>query len=854
MKKRATNKIKDLQAYREHLSARFDDGEDICSLILSYTNYCNDRLLNAWQCAQLNKEKDISLISLGSLGRGEILPYSDLDLLILLHREPSKRTHKKTERFIQMLWDEGFHLGHQVSTLQDLLNLASNDINVITSLFDIQFLTGDEALFEKLRYEMSPHHLWSSDEFYKAKWQEQLARHQYFNDSAYTLEPNLKNGPGGLRDIQMILWIAHRHFGDTNLSECLSSGLITKREHQTLRQCLHFLLRARFALHQITGKDENRILFNYQYQLAEKMGFKDHSKQNAIEAFMKTYFTVIKSVRELNDILLQLFREIIFAPQKPNVKQLDSIYQTTNQYLEVRNHSLFIESPSNIFKLFIILISHPDIKGIRANTIRFLMTHRYLIDEEFRVNQENTTLFLTLLRKAPDIYNVLQRMNQYGLLSLYIPEFGSIIGQMQYDLFHAYTVDQHALFVIRHIMRFKEENHLYPLCHEIYDTLEKKELLIIAALFHDIAKGRGGCHSTLGAIDAKHFCKRHHLSSDDTDLVVWLVKHHLIFSHTAQRKDIYESGTIETFCRQVKTQPYLNYLYLLTVADICATNPTLWNSWKASLFKTLFIKSTDFFNEQQQFDEDALIAKRQKEALTYLDTFESDKVKSFWNTLKKRYFLHTAPEDIAHHTEAIIQANAFPLVNVYHVKESNLIKLFIFAKHIEQRVYITTTLISNHHFNIVEARIMKTSNDFDLDVYTLLYSNKQIANEANLDRLQKSLVHYLTFSKRPKTIRAFLPRRQRHVQINPKIIFTNDHIRQRTTLMVVATDRKGLLSEFASVFNEYSIQLLNAKIITTGEQVEDTFILTTFDNKPLDDNQQALLEQALLNTLKLPVY
>lgn len=852
MKNHAISHRKVLQDYRDSLSERFDDGEDICSLILSYTNFCDARLLNAWTVSSLDRIEDISLITLGSLGRGELLPYSDLDILILFQNEPSKKTRQKAEHFIQILWDEGFQLGHQVSTLNDILSLASKEISVISSLFDIRYLSGDEDLFETLRYGLSPHHLWRSLDFYKAKWEEQTTRHKHFNDSAYTLEPNLKNGPGGLRDIQMILWIAHRQFGDKNLSECLSSGLITQREHKTLLQCLHFLLRTRFALHQLTGKDENRILFNYQFELAKKMGFKSDRKQDAIEAFMKTYFTVIKSVRELNDILLQQFREIICAPTKSTVKQLDAIYQVTNNYLEVKNHNLFIESPSNIFKLYLILISHPEIKGVRAKTIRFLMNKRYLIDDAFRRNRENTDLFMTLLKKAPDIYFLLQGMNQYGLLSLYLPEFGSIIGQMQYDLFHAYTVDQHALFVLRQIMKFKKENPLFPLCHSIFESIEQKELLYIAALFHDIAKGRGGCHSTLGAQDARLFCEKHRLSEKETTLVSWLVQHHLLFSHTAQRKDIYEARTIADFCQQIKTQTYLNYLYLLTVADICATNPTLWNSWKASLFKTLYTKSTEHFNQQQQLDEDEFIATRQNKALSYLKDLEKEKIRLFWQTLKSRYFLYTTPKDIAEQTSAILTSKTYPVILLTPNTESNMIQLLVFAKHIEQRVQITTTLLSNYSFNIVEARIMKTSNEYDLDVYTILYPNKHIDHSSNLNKLQKVLTHHLSHAKSARPVKSFLPRRQRHVQIHPSIIFSNDEERQRTLLMIVATDRKGLLATFAGIFNKYCIQLHNAKIITTGEHVEDSFILTSSDNKPLNEEEQKTLKNALLKSLKLP--
>lgn len=835
------------------LAKRFMEGEDICSLVTSFSNFCDNSILSTWHALSLNKEDNISLIALGSLGRRELLPYSDIDLLILHPPSPSKKLHRKVEEFVQALWDQGFRLGHQVATLDNYLELAAQELSVVSSLFDMRYLNGSYDLYEQLHYETSPHHLWSSPVFFKAKWEEQNQRHKIYNESAYNLEPNLKNGPGGLRDIQMILWIAARHFGDRNLTECLSSNLITENEFQTLKNCQQFLWRVRFALHIITNKDENRILFNYQKQLALILHSHGETPQLAIENFMTSYFSVMKSVRELNDLLLQLFREIIFSGSQINIKSLGPHFQMTDNYLEVKRLDIFSSIPSTLFTLFLTMIKYPQIKGVRANTIRLLSHNRYLIDDNFRNNPLNAELFMQIMKESTDVFDTLKRMNRYGLLSRYIPEFGLIIGKMQYDLFHAYTVDQHSLFVIRNIMRFKVKNDAYPLCNLIYRKLPKKELLVIAALFHDIAKGRGGCHSTLGSKDAISFCLRHGLSKEDSDLVAWLVQYHLLLSHTAQRKDIYEAQTIEQFCIHLKSQNYLDYLYLLTVADICATNTRLWNSWKASLLKTLYIKSSDFLIEKLKIDETTLLFHRKQESLELLPTLPKDSILTFWATLKSQYFLHQSANEIATQTRAIIHADKFPIILVTLRQDIGGAQLLVYTKHIEQRVSITTTVLSNFNLNIVEARIMRCANNFDLDTYTILNQDNTLTPKSSqIEHLKQTIAFYLsTLNDKPKLAKTFIPRRQRHRKLEPKVSFVNDKVKNRTLLTVIAADRKGLLASLSYVFSLHHIQLQNAKIITTGEQVEDSFILTDSKNESLDEKTKASLKKSLLKTLRL---
>ena len=437
----------------------------------------------------------------------------------------------------------------------------------------------------------SSEQMWPSKHFFVAKRKEQKARHAKYNDTEYNLEPNVKGSPGGLRDIQTILWVARRQFGSLNLHGLVQQGFLVESECSMLASSQEFLWKVRYALHMLAGRAEDRLLFDHQRKIASLLGFEDGDSKLGIERFMQKYYRVVMGVSELSDLINQHFEEVILrAGETGQAQPLNSRFQLRDGYIEVTHPNVFKRTPFAMLEIFVLMAQHPEIKGVRADTIRLLRDSRHLIDDDFRKDIRNTSLFIELFKSSQGIHRNLRRMNRYGILGLYLPEFGKIIGQMQHDLFHIYTVDAHTLNLIKHLRKLKwpELAEKFPLASKLIDKLPKPELIYLAGLYHDIGKGRGGDHSELGAVDARGFCEAMELSEGDTALVEWLVRRHLLMSTTAQKQDIADPDVIHRFARLVADRERLDNLYLLTCADIAGTSPKLWNAWKDRLLADLY--------------------------------------------------------------------------------------------------------------------------------------------------------------------------------------------------------------------------------------------------------------------------
>ena len=606
----------------------------------------------------------------------------------------------------------------------------------------------------------------------------------------------------------------------------------------------------------LAHKNEERLLFDYQVKLAETFSYLNHTESLAIEQFMKAYFKIIKRSRELSEILLQWFAEAIVHPQKQTLTPLDCNFQLSNHFIEVRHPNVFIEKPQALLEIFLWIAKNPMIEGIRASTIRLIRQHLYLITKQFRLTPAATQTFMAILSVAPNPYNVLQLMSRYGVLAHYLDCFAAITGQMQYDLFHVYTVDQHTLFVIRNLTRFLNKNYAsqFPLCYQLMNAITQHKILYLAALFHDIAKGRGGDHSELGAIEATQFSFNHSLSEEEKSLLVWLVKNHLLMSKTAQRKDIYDPITITNFCSLLPKKDYLDYLYLLTVADICGTNPTLWNAWKDSLLKELYYSANQaMLHEKQILDEITLIALRRQEALDILvsEGLSPLAIETLWKNFKGKYFLHESPGMIARHTRAILACSHFPLVLImpHHTQAGT--EIFIYMPHRDERFTITTTILSNHRATIQEATIVTTDNHFDLDTYIILdEKNQAFFDEERTKRIHQELVEALANLKQlPSVTKHRLSRTQAHFNLIPQINFTEDPQHQYTCLFLVTSDRSGLLACISRIFLHERIYLHNAKIVTAGERVEDVFYISNDEGGKLSEKAQIILRKKLINAL-----
>jgi len=577
-----------LRQAHEELKARFLAEEPVEELVHARATLIDTVLREAWR-AQCAAHHSWALVAVGGYGRGELHPASDIDILLLVPKPLDSAGGAVIGPLITFLWDIGLEVGHSVRTISECAEECVGDVGVMTTLLEARLLAGDAALLAAMRAALAPERIWPVKQFFEAKVREQAERHLKANDTAYNLEPNVKTGPGGLRDIQTIAWVAKRHFGADSLEALATHGFLTVAELRRLQQAQAFLWKVRFGLHLITARREDRLLFDYQIRLAQSFGYEDASYTLAVEQFMQRYYRTVMDVSLLNELLLQLFREAILSEREPP-RPLNARFQVRNGSLEAVSEEVFARTPATLLELFAILQQNPDIRGVRASTMRAVARNLWLIDEEFRQNPRHHRLFLEILRSPVGVTHELRRMNTYGVLGRYIPAFGRVVGRMQYDLFHAYTVDAHTLFVVSNLRRFAipRYDQELPEASRVMQQLPRSEVAYLAALFHDIAKGRGGDHSELGAVDAEAFCLEQGLSPYDARLVAWLVRNHLQLSITSQKQDIGDPQVINAFARKVGDETHLDYLYVLTCADVRATNPKLWNSWKASLFSDFY--------------------------------------------------------------------------------------------------------------------------------------------------------------------------------------------------------------------------------------------------------------------------
>jgi len=838
-----------IQAANTHFDNRFYEGEDVRALINERARFIDILLYFAWQYFGVG---DVgSLIAVGGYGRMELHPYSDIDVLILLPAEPDEETRSRLESFITFLWDINLHVGHSVRTFDECIDAAAADITIATNLLESRTLAGNPDQRKTLRKTLDTKNIWPSREFFYAKWQEQRERHEKHNNTEYNLEPNIKNAPGGLRDIQTILWVAKRHFAVEKVIDLVKVGFLTESEFAILRKGEDSLWRIRYGLHLLAGRPEERLSFDYQRALAESFGFHDSEKSLAVEQFMKKYYRAATALRELNDVLLNFLDESLSDDDNiADIVDINRRFRTYNDYIEVKSDTVFQQSPPALLEIFVLMGQHSHIKGVRAATIRMIRENRHLIDESFRTDIRNTSLFMELLRTSSNLVTQLLRMKRYGILGRYLPEFGEIVGQMQYDLFHIYTVDAHTLACVKNMRRFwrADAEEKFPLIAQLIKKLPKIELLYIAGLYHDIGKGRGGDHSQLGAVDARAFCERHHLSKRDTNLVAWLVENHLVMSSIIQRQDISDPDIIREFALKVGDLVHLDYLLMLTVADVNATNPTLWTSWKAQLMRQLYTETKRMLRRglENPVDKNEWIEETQQQALQKLEQkgFAEKEVRKLWEGRTEDYFLRESVTDIEWHTEAIAHhANPDePLILIRDPQQSafeGATQIFVRMRAHNHAFAAVVTLLDQLNLNIQDARLYSSSGEFTNDTYYVLNENLEpIGNDDERrtqiwQTLHDELAHNI--DNFPSIAQRRTARELKHFTMPTRTSMANDIRSGSTMLEVISPDRPGLLARIARVFIEFGIRLNNARIATLGERVEDIFFITDQEGNALSD-------------------
>lgn len=864
---KAIKSINDVAAFKQVVADSYQwleadfDRVAVDQLVHERAHFIDSLLSHAWSLLKLDQRKSIALIAVGGYGRGQLQPYSDVDLLVLSAKAINSKSQELISQFITFLWDIKLDIGQSVRSVKETVKLARNDITIATNLVESRLLTGNKSTFESLQKSIKGRSYWSSKEFFLAKYQEQKDRHNKFNGTSYNLEPNVKENPGCLRDIQSIGWVAKKHFNVWNGRELVEHGYFTESEWRELIECRSELWRIRFALHLVSGRSENRLLFDYQAEVAQKLGYGDEGKVS-VEKMMKSFFRVVRRVSELNNMLLQYFKQDILETRVKQSETINQDFELWDGLIHPRHDKVFPD-PESILTFLMLLAQTPQCTGLHSTCLRQLRNARREFNKTYFCERPKCRVLFMQLLRHPDFFGLgWDIMHQHGILQSYLPQWDHIVGMMQFDLFHAYTVDEHTHRLVKNVYRYHaNDNKDFPRCKRIVREADKPELLYIAAIFHDIGKGRNGDHSKLGALDVEQFCQMHEVEENDANLVKWLVENHLLMSVVAQRRDIYDPDIISEFAGTVKSLNHLNHLYALTLADIRATNNNLWNDWKASLLRELYLLTQKALHNGLQCGVTLLerVNKHQIEARSILNAqgVDADQIDHFWRRLNTDYFARFSPAQLAWHANEVAKAQYADDDKLTVALNDSTAKagteLLVYGRNRPALFAQIASVLDSRNCSIHDAQITITEDGYVFDSFILLEQDgSRISSPSRLKSLKDAVESQLYKPGREHDNKRKMSRRMKQLDVKTKVRFYQSSS-DVTMMELEALDAPGLLAKVGHLFVEQKLTLHMAKISTIGERAEDLFIISNQDDLALTTEQQVELKNLLTQLLDQPL-
>ncbi|WP_444998573.1 [protein-PII] uridylyltransferase [Aliikangiella sp. IMCC44359] len=838
-----------INVFNEQLELNFRT-TPIESLLENRASFIDGVLIELWELSNC-PEKSLSLNAVGGYGRKTLHPHSDIDICILYDGTLTKNDEDNLQVFITKVWDLGLKLGHSVRSLIENEQECKKDITAATNLLDIRYICGNSNHEMQVKQAIYSNRLWTRERFFNAKLDEQKKRHKKQNNQSFKLEPNLKDGPGGLRDIQTLFWVSKKSLASSNLKLLRQKGHLHADEYAELIEAQNFIWRVRWALHKVTGRDENRMLLEYQAEIASLLGFGD-SNNFAIEKMMRQLFRASKRIREINQMVLSFLKHDVCSSGAIKIETINQNFELQNGMLNVRSEDVFVYRKEILVMFRIIAHStQHEIKEISPETIRLMRQARRRLLGDLQDFEECRSEFINILNGSGQLKNALALMHHHGILSAYLPQWREVVGQMQFDMFHAYTVDEHTFQTISNVIELtsnknsEKHSELQPL----FSKIKQRSALLIAALFHDIAKGRGGDHSELGMVDAQQFCLFHNVKQTDTNLITWLVENHLLMSITSQRQDIHDPEVIRNFAKLVGTQSKLDALYCLTVADINATNDNLWTSWKASLMEKLYLSTKMALREgvENVFTVREKVKERKREALFELAEMDlsTESVLQLWKQFTIPFFSNFQTEEIIYFTQKLLtNAKYQSFISLSEEAIDGCTCIFAYMPDRDGIFSALFSTLSTLKVEVKDAQITKTRDGFVLEIIKVLdFNHELICSAIRRQEIEQRLLDVLIHKKMEPTLP--IPKYLHTFENKIDIEYLSTRKKHRTLISITALDNPSFMERICQCFHDLNIKIHSAKISTIGEMVDNVFLVSDKNDDELSHKDKIKLEARL---------